>query len=98
MASSLPRGTDDRMWYNTPSLEKERRITVYTPPGYEESEEEYPVLYLLHGMGGDEEAWITLGRTAQIMDRLIAEGKAVPMVVVMPNGNGAQQAATGHCR
>src|SRR5690625_7888512 len=49
-------------------------------------------------MGGDEEAWITLGRTAQIMDRLIAEGKAVPMIVVMPNGNVAQQAAPGHSR
>src|SRR5690625_4671120 len=67
MPGDLPRGTVARMWYNSPSLEKERRITVYTPPGYEESEEEYPVLYLLHGMGGDEEAWITLGRTAQIM-------------------------------
>ena len=98
MPGDLPRGTVARMWYNSPSLEKERRITVYTPPGYEESEEEYPVLYLLHGMGGDEEAWITLGRTAQIMDRLIAEGKAVPMIVVMPNGNVAQQAAPGHSR
>ena len=55
----------------------------------------YPVLYLLHGMGGDEEAWISLGRTAQILDNLIAQGKAKPMIVVMPNGNASQEAAPG---
>ena len=55
----------------------------------------YPVLYLLHGMGGDEEAWISLGRTAQILDNLIASGKAKPMIVVMPNGNVSQEAAPG---
>ena len=54
--------------------------------GYEKSKAKYPVLYLLHGSGGDENAWSELGRTAQIMDNLIAEGKAVPMIVVMPNG------------
>ena len=50
----------------------------------------YPVLYLLHGGGGDEEAWLSLGRAAQILDNLIAEGKAVPMLIVMPNGNSNQ--------
>ncbi len=57
------------------------------PSGYENSKQTYPVFYLLHGSGGDEEAWIALGRTAQIMDNLIAQGKAKPMIVVMPNGH-----------
>jgi enterochelin esterase family protein len=72
-----------------------RRITLYTPPGYESGKTKYPVIYLLHGMGGDEEAWIALGRTSQILDNLIAQGKAKPMIVVMPNGNVAQEAAPG---
>ena len=70
-------------------------MTIYTPPGYEDSTESYPVFYLLHGAGGDEEAWINLGRTAQILDNLIAEGKAEPMIVVMTNGNAVQTAAPG---
>lgn len=94
--NNVPQGSVTRRWYDSPDLEKERRITIYTPAGYENSTENYPVLYLLHGMGGDEEAWISLGRTAQIMDNLIAEGKAEPMIVVMPNGNVSQQAAPGH--
>lgn len=93
--NAVPHGTVARRWYNSPGNEKMRRITIYTPPGYEESKEKYPVLYLLHGMGGDEEAWIALGRTAQILDNLIAQGKAKPMIVVMPNGNVAQEAAPG---
>ncbi len=93
--NKVPHGTVARRWYSSPALEKDRRITIYTPPGYESSNEKYPVLYLLHGAGGDEEAWITLGRTAQIMDNLIAQGKAKPMIVVMPNGNVSQSAAPG---
>ena len=62
---------------------------------YEQSKEKYPVLYLLHGAGGDEEAWMTLGRTSQILDNLIAQGKAKPMLVVMTNGNAGQTAAVG---
>jgi enterochelin esterase family protein len=91
----VPHGTVARRWYSSPSLGFERRITIYTPPGYEAGKRTYPVLYLLHGAGGDEEAWIALGRTAQIMDNLIAQGKAEPMLVVMPNGNAAQKAAPG---
>lgn len=93
--TDVPHGTVARRWYHSPTLGKNRRLTVYTPPGYESSSEKYPVLYLLHGAGGDEEAWITLGRTAQIMDNLIASGKAKPMIVVMPNGNVSQTAAPG---
>lgn len=93
--NSVPHGSVTRRWYNSPSLGIVRRITIYTPPDYEKSQENYPVLYLLHGMGGDEEAWINLGRTSQILDNLIAQGKAKPMIVVMPNGNVAQEAAPG---
>lgn len=93
--NNVPHGTVARRWYESPGNQKTRRMTIYTPPGYESSNQDYPVLYLLHGMGGDEEAWIALGRTAQIMDNLIAQGKAEPMIVVMPNGNVAQEAAPG---
>ena len=93
--NKVPHGTVSRMWYNSPSLGMDRRLTIYTPAGYETSGKRYPVLYLLHGMGGDEEAWISLGRTAQILDNLIAQGKAKPMIVVMPNGNASQEAAPG---
>ena len=93
--NDIPHGTVAKRWYDSPGLGMDRRITIYTPPYYETSNEKYPVLYLLHGAGGDEEAWITLGRTAQIMDNLIAQGKVKPMIVVMPNGNVIQDAAPG---
>ncbi len=93
--NSVPHGTVRRMWYNSPSLGMDRRLTVYTPAGYETSGKRYPVFYLLHGAGGDEEAWIALGRTSQILDNLIAQGKAEPMIVVMTNGNAWQEAAPG---
>ncbi len=91
----VPHGTVAKRWYESPGNKMTRRITIYTPPGYEESNKSYPVLYLLHGMGGDEEAWMTLGRASQILDNLIAQNKAEPMIVVMPNGNVAQEAAPG---
>lgn len=93
--NKVPHGTVSRIWYNSPTLGMERRMTVYTPAGYETSGKRYPVFYLLHGMGGDEEAWIALGRTAQILDNLIAKGKAKPMIIVMTNGNASQEAAPG---
>ncbi|WP_352422833.1 alpha/beta hydrolase-fold protein [Proteiniphilum sp.] len=93
--NSVPHGTITKRWYQSPGNNMTRRITIYTPPGYEENNSSYPVLYLLHGMGGDEEAWMTLGRASQIADNLIAEGKAKPMIIVMPNGNVAQEAAPG---
>ena len=93
--NDVPHGTVAKRWYDSPGNEKSRRITIYTPPGYENSKTSYPVLYLLHGMGGDEEAWATLGRATQIIDNLIDEGKAKPMIIVMPNGNVAQEAAPG---
>ena len=93
--NKVAHGSVVRRWYDSPGNEMTRRITIYTPPGYEKSKEKYPVLYLLHGMGGDEEAWMALGRASQILDNLIAEGKAKPMIVVMTNGNVAQEAAPG---
>jgi enterochelin esterase family protein len=66
---------------------------VYTPAGYEDNKEKFPVLYLLHGGGGDEDAWTSLGRANYILDNLIAQGKAKPMIVVMTNGNPDQTAS-----
>jgi enterochelin esterase-like enzyme len=93
--NDVEHGSVNRCWYNSPGLKMTRRIAIYTPPGYESGRSSYPVLYLLHGAGGDEEAWIELGRVSQIMDNLIAQGKVEPMIVVMPNGNVSQQAAPG---
>ncbi len=89
----VPHGTLSKIWYDSPTLKLNRRMYVYTPAGYENSNSKYPVFYLLHGGGGDEDAWTTLGRACQIMDNLIAQGKAKPMIVVMPNGNPGQSAA-----
>ena len=91
----VPHGTIHKRWYPSLGLGLQRRMTVYLPPGYEDSDQKYPVLYLLHGAGGDEDAWSDLGRATQIMDNLIASGKAKPMIVVMPNGNAQDEAAPG---
>lgn len=92
----VPHGSLTQEWYYSDALgERERRLSVYTPAGYEKGNKRYPVLYLLHGSGGDENAWVELGRTVRIMDNLIAEGKIEPMIVVMPNGNAVKQAAPG---
>ena len=95
MVQDVPHGTLASRWYDSQGLGIDRKLSIYTPPGYEDSKAEYPVLYLLHGAGGDEEAWLNLGRTVQILDNLIAQGKAKPMLVVMPNGNVDQDAAPG---
>lgn len=93
--NKVPHGSVAKVWYHSPSLGIDRRMTVYTPAGYETSGKRYPVFYLLHGMGGDENAWSELGRAAQILDNLIAQGKAEPMIVVMTNGNADLEAAPG---
>lgn len=89
---NVAHGNMAQVWYDSPSLGLTRRMTIYTPPGYD-GKKKYPVMYLLHGAGGDEEAWPTLGRTQQILDNLIALGKAEPMIVVMPNGNASDDAS-----
>lgn len=93
-------GTVAKQWYRSKGgadlgSPRDRRLTVYTPAGYETSGRRYPVLYLLHGSGGDENAWSELGRAIQILDNMIASGAAEPMIVVMPNGNIDLQAAPG---
>ena len=93
----VPHGTMHSIWYASPTLKQDRRrMYVYTPPGYEANQTRYPVLYLLHGGGGDEDAWVTMGRANVILDNLIAAGKAKPMIVVMPNGNAAQTVSQGY--
>jgi enterochelin esterase family protein len=93
----VPHGTVAAVWYPSPTLKlARRRMIVYTPPGYEAGETRFPVLYLLHGGGGDEDAWMTMGRASVIMDNLIAQGRAKPMIVVMPNGNPTQTVSQGY--
>jgi enterochelin esterase family protein len=93
----VPHGTVEQVWYPSPTLDQDqRRMYVYLPPDYFKNKTaRYPVLYLLHGGGGDEDAWTTMGRAPIIMDNLIASGKAVPMIVVMPNGNARQTVSQG---
>lgn len=95
LAQDVAHGTVSDVWYDSPQMPGKRRMTVYTPAGYS-ADRKYPVLYLLHGMGGDEGAWSELGRAPFILDNLIASGEAEPMIVVMPNGNGLQSAAPGY--
>jgi enterochelin esterase family protein len=93
MVNAVPHGTVSLQWYPSPTVNATRRAYVYTPPGYEQGTERYPVLYLLHGGSGDEDAWSSCGRATQILDNLIAQGKAKPMIVVMPNANVTRIAA-----
>src|SRR5688572_29036110 len=68
-------------------LKMERKYAIYLPPGYETSERSYPVLYLLHGGGDDQTGWVQFGEVQHITDKAIAEGKATPMIIVMPDAN-----------
>ena len=78
----VPHGTVSKVWYESATAGFDRRLSVYTPAGYEQNKKaKYPVLYVLHGIGGDEDAWIAQGRAAQVLDNLIAQGKAKPMIV-----------------
>ena len=94
----VPHGTVEEIWYPSPTLKMDqRRMAVYLPPGYQaETTKKYPVLYLLHGSGADEDAWTIAGRANVIMDNLIAAGKSVPMIVVMPNGTAKQSVSQGY--
>lgn len=83
------------IWYHSNTANADRRMNVYLPAGYGKTDKKCPVFYLLHGSGGDENAWLELGNISRIMDNLIAEGKCEPMIVVMPNGNFGKQAAAG---
>lgn len=85
--TDVPHGAVAEVTYRSTSLGQFRRMHVYTPPGYERGTEAYPVFYLLHGAGDSDDAWTSVGRANFILDSLIASGKAVPMIVVMPAGH-----------
>jgi enterochelin esterase-like enzyme len=85
MRNNIPHGKIDSVNYFSKSVGKERRMLVYTPPGYS-ANKTYPVLYLLHGIGGDEKEWYSFGAPNVILDNLYAEHKLEPMIVVLPNG------------
>ena len=81
----IAHGKLEMVEYDSKSVGNKRKALVYTPPGYS-PDQKYPVLYLLHGIGGDENEWRRGGHPEVILDNLIAEKKAAPMIVVMPNG------------
>jgi enterochelin esterase family protein len=83
----VPHGEIRKVWYQSTTLGTERRMHIYFPPGYENAKEKYPVFYLLHGGGDEDSGWSTIGRAGFIIDNLLAEKKAKPMIVVMPNGS-----------
>lgn len=83
--ASIPHGKIDTITYYSKTVGTSRKALVYTPPGYTKAKK-YPVLYLLHGIGGDEKEWFKGGQPHVILDNLYAQDKIVPMIVVMPNG------------
>ncbi len=83
----VPHGAVAEVFYASTVLKTTRRMHVYTPPGYEAGDRKYPVFYLLHGAGDNDDAWTSVGRAGFILDNLIAAGGAVPMIVVMPAGH-----------
>ena len=93
---SIPHGKIDTITYKSKTVDTLRRTLIYTPPGYSKKKK-YPVLYLLHGIGGDEKEWLNGGKPQVILDNLYAQGKIEPMIVVMPNGRAMKNdRATGN--
>ena len=84
---AVPHGEIRKVWYKSTTMNEERRLHIYFPPGYDNSKAKYPVFYLLHGGGDEDSGWSTIGRAGFILDNLIAANKARPMLVVMPNGS-----------
>jgi len=90
----VPHGTVAIHWYDSSASGSRRRLHVYTPPGYgKDAARKYPVLYLLHGSGDNDSHWMHIGRSNVIADNLIADGKAVPMLIVMPDGHVRERPA-----
>ncbi len=84
----VPHGSVTAEWYKSAVTLARRRVHIYTPPGYaKDTSRKYPVVYLLHGSGDNDSHWTLLGQANVIADNLIADGKAVPMVIVMPDGH-----------
>jgi enterochelin esterase-like enzyme len=91
---AVPHGDIRTRWYHSKALGTLRRLTVYTPPGYDrETARRFPVLYLLHGANADENAWYRLGRANLILDNLLAAGRVKPFLIVMPFGYGVPPGA-----
>ena len=82
----VPHGAVEQRWYTSKAIQAERRVFIYTPPGYGRSSDRYPVLYLLHGGGMNETLWTESGRANLILDNLVADGKLKPLIIVMPYG------------
>ena len=83
--TGIAHGKIDSTTYASKTVGTNRKVLIYTPPNYSKSKK-YPVLYLLHGIGGDEKEWLKGGNPQVILDNLYAENKIEPMIVVMPNG------------
>ncbi|WP_162340762.1 alpha/beta hydrolase [Cyclobacterium salsum] len=92
--TGIPKGKIDTIHYDSKTVDTVRRAFVYLPPGYSEAKD-YPVLYLLHGIGGDEEEWLRGGAPQVILDNLYADGKLEPMIVVLPNGRAMKDDRAG---
>jgi enterochelin esterase-like enzyme len=90
----IPHGKLEMIQYDSKTVGTRRKMQVYTPPGYS-TDQKYPVLYLLHGIGGDETEWQRFAKVDVLLDNLIADGKAVPMIVVMPNGRAQKDDRAG---
>lgn len=91
----VPHGAVIKRWYDSRSLGVPRSVYIYTPPDYDRGNATYPVLYLLHGSGGVDASWVMDGLANVILDNLIADGKAKPMVVVMPFGHPEESVQIG---
>jgi enterochelin esterase family protein len=87
LRAGVPHGAIAAVYYDSTATGGQRRMHIYTPPGYESGAARLPVLYLLHGGGDSDDSWGTVGRAGAILDNLIAAGKALPMIVVMPAGH-----------
>ncbi len=94
-ARPVPHGEVRMVLYESATMGVDRYFWVYTPPGYDKSSAKYPVYYLLHGNGETQNGWVMNGRANIILDNLIADGKAQPMIVVMPHGHPLQSASVG---
>ena len=94
-ARPVPHGEVRMVLYESTTMGVDRYFWVYTPPGYDKSTAKYPVYYLLHGNGETQNGWVMNGRANIILDNLISEGKAQPMIVVMPHGHPLQSASVG---
>ncbi|MGN7720413.1 alpha/beta hydrolase [Chitinophaga sp. 22620] len=94
LRADIPHGKIDTVSYASATVGTQRKALIYTPPGFS-GKKKYPVLYLLHGIGGDEKEWLNGGRPQLILDNLYAEGKITPMIVVLPNGRAMKDDRAG---